>query len=267
MYLSKDGIFPIVKDKNGQLLSQRPASGFDFAGTIQGEGKLIGVPSIFIRLAGCNLHCCWKNTDDTISACDTAYAAYAIEEAFSLSTEDIFQIIQQNQGAVHHIVITGGEPLLQAKELSELCRKLKAHQDFHVTIETNATLFDAELAQYIDLFSLSPKLHTSAIKQTNHQVKRINIPAIQSFISTAHRNNKAFQLKFVYSSDEDIVEIKEILSHLSGWQNDDVLLMPLGGCIKDVRLNTQKTLEHCIRNGWRFCDRLHISLFGTKTGV
>lgn len=55
LHLAKDGIFPITKDKDGKLLKEVPASGLHVAGTIQGEGKLNGIPSLFIRLAGCNL--------------------------------------------------------------------------------------------------------------------------------------------------------------------------------------------------------------------
>ena len=96
---------------------------------------------------------------------------------------------------------------------------------------------------------------------------RINIPAIQSFITHACENKKDFQLKFVYSGENDVIEIQALLRQLDGWTNEDILLMPMGATPEELNLSIPKTLEHCIRNGWRFCDRLHISLFGNKQGV
>lgn len=266
MLLAKDGIFPIVRDQEGHLLPFRPASGFPFPGTIQGEGKLCGVPSIFIRLAGCNLHCCWKSQDGQISPCDTTYAAYKIEDAQQYPVENIYQILVHNTDHIRHIVVTGGEPLLQWKELIELCIKLKQNNQFHITLETNATLFQKELADRIDFFSLSPKL-SSSHQQEASQVLRLNPECIQAYINHVRRHHKDFQLKFVYASENDIHEIQSLLTQLHAWKNEDILLMPLGGTPEILRTNTIKTLEHCIRNGWRYCDRLHISLFGNKAGV
>ena len=264
MLLAKDGIFPITRDEKGELLPFPPASDFDFPGTIQGEGKLCGIPSLFIRLAGCNLRCCWETADGRISTCDTAYAAYELKDTRQMSIEEIYRIVLNNTASIRHIVITGGEPFLQSKELKQLSYSLKQNNKFHLTVETNATLFHPEVAQYIDLFSLSPKLSTSHYQA---EAQSVNIDAINSFIEYAQKNHKDFQLKFVYSCEPDIQEIKALLSQLKGWKNEDVLLMPLGGNLEVLRINTQKTLEYCILNGWRYCDRLHISLFGDKQGV
>ena len=267
--LAQDGIFPITKDKDGHLLPQPPASGLNIPGTIQGEGKLNGIPSLFVRLAGCNLHCSWQTDRGNISACDTAYAAYALKNSSTLSVEDIYKILQRNTENIRHIVITGGEPFLQAGALQELCCQLKKDR-YHLTVETNATIFDEVLASYIDLFSLSPKLKSSVPPppfQEKHDRIRINPAIIQNFIGFARQHQKDFQLKFVYAAEKDIEEIHALLSQLREWKNEDVLLMPLGSHAQELRLNMQKTLEHCIRNGWRYCERLHISLFGAKQGV
>ena len=260
MLLAKDGIFPITKDKNGNPLPLLPASGLPFAGTIQGEGKLCGIPSLFVRVAGCNLHCCWQSVDGKTAPCDTTYAAYQIEQTLSLPIEDICAILLQNSDTIRHIVLTGGEPLLQAKELTTLCQLLKKNRNFHFTLETNATLFNRELAECIDLFSS----HTTSFRPS---VPRLNPVCIQYYIQYARQCQKDFQLKFVYACEEDITEIRELLSGLQGWQNEDILLMPLGGTPEMMRTNAQKTLEYCLRNGWRYCDRLHISLFGDRIGV
>lgn len=267
--LAQDGIFPITQDKNGKKLPQIPASGLNFPGTIQGEGKLNGIPSLFVRLAGCNLHCTWQTNRGTISACDTAYAAYAVKNSYSLSVEEIYKIVKNNTENIRHLVITGGEPFLQAEALQELCQRLKQDR-YHLTVETNATLFNAALASHIDLFSLSPKLKSSVPPppfEEKHDRIRLDPVIIRKFIEFARLHHKDFQLKFVYAAEKDIEEIHFLLSQLQDWKNEDILLMPLGSDAIELRLNAQKTLEHCIRNGWRYCDRLHISLFGSKQGV
>lgn len=265
MLLAKDGIFPVTNDKNGNPLLSSPASGLPIPGTIQGEGKLSGTPSLFIRLAGCNLQCCWTTPEGKPVPCDTAYAAYQLESAYRISVEDIETVIRHNSRSLNHIVITGGEPFLQAKELKILCQRLKI-DGYHLTIETNATRFDPEVAEYIDLFSLSPKLSGSQPK-INGKSYTPDTGCINAFLEFANKKQKDFQLKFVFSGDAVIPEIKDLLSRLKGWKNGDILLMPLGGSPEIMRTNTYKTLEYCLRNNWRYCDRLHLSLFGDKQGV
>lgn len=267
LQLAQDGIFPVTKDENGQPLSDLPASGFDFPGTIQGEGKLSGVPSLFIRLAGCNLHCSWQTADGNISECDTVYAAFRVKNSTSWTIDNIYTTIRHNAGNINHIVITGGEPFLQEEPLIELCHKLNTDNHYHLTVETNATIFSEKLADCFDFFSMSPKLASSVPPDSVHNTLRVNPTTLQAFIDHARKHAKDFQLKFVCSCDEDITEIKSILSELHGWKDEDILLMPLGATPEELRFNTRKTLTYSIRNNWRYCDRLHLSLFGAKNGV
>jgi len=113
--------------------------------SIQGEGKLTGVPSIFIRASGCNLRCTW---------CDTPYASWN-PEGENLSVDQILDRVAQYKS--NHIVLTGGEPLIMP-DVVELCSALKKQNNYHITIETAATIFKP-LA--LDLASLSPKLANS----------------------------------------------------------------------------------------------------------
>src|SRR5438105_10286976 len=95
--------------------------------SIQGEGKLTGVPSVFIRASGCNLRCVW---------CDTPYASWNPEG------EDVppAQIVQRvREFGAKHVVLTGGEPMIMP-DVVELCAALK-DAGHHLTIETAATVF------------------------------------------------------------------------------------------------------------------------------
>ena len=263
LLLAPGGIFPVTREANGHPLPSPPASGFPFPGTIQGEGKLCGTPALFVRLAGCNLQCAWKG-----SACDTPRAASRATGAYSLPAWEIASILEQNRENIHHVVITGGEPLLQADGVEALCRMLKQREMFHVTIESNATIYDERVAAIADLMSLSPKLSTSApARCREHHQARLRPTVIQRFISRALLQQNDFQLKFVYSAEEDVREIRQLLSSLHGWRNDDVLLMPLGTTPAMLQRNARAAAGHAIRNGWRYCHRVHLSLFGDRQGV
>ena len=202
-------------------------------------------------------------------SCDTAYASFETRGAQAVELVEIFKLIGINRGNITHVVITGGEPFLQRRPLAELCRLLAA-AGFHLTVETNGTIFDESVARYVDLFSLSPKLSSSTPPPpyaARHEQIRLNIPVLQDFITYARQYGKDFQLKFVYSREEDIDEIRSILKRLCNWRPDDILLMPMGVSPRELDETTPLALEHCIREGWRFCDRLHIALFGNREGV
>lgn len=228
--------------------------------SIQGEGKLTGVPSFFIRVSGCNLRCGW---------CDTPYASWNPEG----SARSIKALLHEAaSSSARHVVVTGGEPML-FPNIVPLTHALK-QAGLHVTIETAGTIH-ADVA--CDLMSISPKLRNSTPMvdagthdprdpsgawRQRHEARRINLAALTRLIHTYEQR----QLKFVVSSIEDISEIERLLSSLPPLPRDDILLMPEG-----VTPPTPETrswiIQQCMSRGWRYCTRLHIELFGNTRGT
>jgi 7-carboxy-7-deazaguanine synthase len=282
LILAHEGVFPITTDRNGQPLSDKPATGFATPGTIQGEGKLAGTPSLFIRFASCNLRCIWQLPNGKLSRCDTPYASFNTAHNIKTNVREVVDLVKQNLGNIQHIVITGGEPLLQKEPLANLAALLKEETKAHLTLETNGTLFDAEVASHIDLFSVSPKLansnpnfhklETLGLSPSGpliyHAEKRVNIPVVQAFIDAANQPGKEIQLKFVVGRPEEDLEISDsFLRQLHGWKPADILLMPVGANREELSQTSKMVMEMAIRHGWRHAPRIHIELFGSKPGV
>ncbi|HLW08550.1 MAG TPA: 7-carboxy-7-deazaguanine synthase QueE [Marinilabiliaceae bacterium] len=280
--LANEGVFPITKDWEGYALPHLPATGMHMPGTIQGEGLLMGMPSLFIRLASCNLRCIWNLPDGTISKCDTPYASFDVKEVKRMEVDQVVQLVKHNIGAMKHVVITGGEPFLQNEPLALLSKQLKEELKLHITIETNGTLFHEEVAKNIDLFSISPKLKNSTPNEAklkslglnmngpmkSHGEKRYNLKTLQEFINFSKANKKNLQLKFVVGQEEDEKEIvKYYITPLTNIEPQDIMLMPLGANREELKKTTPMVLEMAIRNGWRYTSRIHIDLFGAKPGV
>ncbi|WP_132434961.1 7-carboxy-7-deazaguanine synthase QueE [Natronoflexus pectinivorans] len=280
--LANEGVFPITKDINGAALSQLPATAIPVAGTIQGEGKLAGVPSLFIRFSSCNLRCIWQLPDGSYSRCDTPYASFDTQQVVHTTVKEVIQLVKKNLGSIRHVVITGGEPLMQKDALAELACGLKNELNVHLTIETNGSMFNKDVAENIDLFSISPKLANSEPNPEKlkalglnpsgplsyHAQRRYNSKALQSYINLCNESDKEMQLKFVVGKPEDEQEIiNDFLNQLNGWKPSDIMLMPLGANEEELKQTTPLTLEMAIRNGWRFTPRVHIDIFGCKPGV
>jgi 7-carboxy-7-deazaguanine synthase len=221
--------------------------------SIQGEGKLSGVPSVFVRASGCNLRCTW---------CDTPYASWN-PEGEDVAIEEIVR--QVAAFPTRHVVLTGGEPMIMP-DIVPLCDALKA-KGYHLTLETAATVF---APVRIDLASISPKLANSTPTSResgrfaqSHETHRINLSTIQRLID----RSPDFQLKFVVSQDKDLEEIDSLLSQLRGWTPADVLLMPEGIEQTALDAKSQWLGEICKRTGYRFCPRLQIAMYGNKRGT
>ena len=221
--------------------------------SIQGEGKLVGVPSVFVRASGCNLRCTW---------CDTPYASWDPEGDDVAVPEIVRRVVQYE---CRHVVVTGGEPMIMP-DVVNLCDALKA-EGLHVTMETAATVYQPAK---MDLASLSPKLANSTPHEraggrfaAAHERQRINVDVIQRFIDAAPDR----QLKFVVSTDADVDEARRLLARLHGWEASDVLLMPEGTTSAALEERGRWLADVCQRTGFRFCPRLHIALFGNTRGT
>lgn len=228
--------------------------------SIQGEGKLTGVPSFFIRTSGCNLRCTW---------CDTPYASWN-PEGQPRSIDSL--LTDARASHARHAVLTGGEPMI-FEAIEPLARALNA-AGIHTTIETAATVFRPFP---VDLVSMSPKLSNSTpaegdprdplgLWRARHEQRRRRPDVIQSFIDQARRDRTDLQLKFVVAAPIDLAEIDALLAEVTGWQPADILLMP-EGVAAHTAAETRWVVEECLRRAWRYCHRLHIDLFGHTRGT
>jgi 7-carboxy-7-deazaguanine synthase len=224
--------------------------------SIQGEGELTGVPSVFVRTSGCNLRCRW---------CDTPFASWN-PEGDTLSVDTVFTQVTAFSG-VRHAVFTGGEPML-VRELADLGKKLR-DAGWHITIETAGTIAPGD-AVY-DLASISPKLANSAPTQADAGsawVERHHQTRLQPEILRAWLLAGDYQLKFVVGQASEIGEIKDLLAQTRvPVPAHKVLLMPEGIESSALREKSLAVAEWCKETGFRFCDRLHVHLYGHTRGT
>ncbi len=223
--------------------------------SIQGEGELAGVPSVFVRASGCNLRCAW---------CDTPYASW--EPEGKVMTVAAIVAAVGDHAAARHVVLTGGEPMI-AKDMRELAAALKA-KGYHLTIETAATVAPAGIA--CDLASLSPKLLNSAPDATRHATWRKKHEALrwQPAVIRAWLDAYACQFKFVVAAPADVDELEGMLALLQREvPPHKVLLMPEGITPEVLRSRTGWLGELCKARGYRYAPRLQIELYGNKRGT
>jgi len=223
--------------------------------SLQGEGELTGVPSVFVRTSGCNLRCAW---------CDTPYASWDPEGTPRAVAEILAEI--EGHPRTRHVVLTGGEPMI-AKEIRELADKVR-ETGRHITIETAATVAPGGIA--CDLASLSPKLLNSAPDPLQHPAWRRRHEATrwQPAVVRAWIDAYPCQFKFVVARPEDVDELEHMLAAL---QRDiprhKVLLMPEARTLDTMRERAAWLSELCKERGYRYAHRLHIELYGDRRGT
>lgn len=220
--------------------------------SVQGEGSLVGTPSLFIRTSGCNLRCHF---------CDTPYTSWQPSGRQTELSDILHELAQHPR--VRHVVVTGGEPLI-AKHVDVLVAAIKA-LGHHITIETAATVF---MDLPVDLWSLSPKLANSTPGpdagpwHERHEALRYNPSVLKDFLVSG----RPYQLKFVVGTSLDLQEVDAIVADI-GADTKHVQLMPEGVAVDAIDAVAKWLVPACIARGYRYCDRLHIRLFGHTPGT
>lgn len=243
--------------------------------SIQGEGKSVGVPSIFVRLSGCNLMCGGNGTqrdgelhDGATWRCDTI-------EVWTKGTATPFEdILTQNQlerlrdGA--HIIFTGGEPMLYQDKILDYIEWLDhtlyfdqntkqfKNDMFFIECETNGTVMPSdEFLNEINQFNVSPKLANSGMP-----LKRRCKPDV---LKALDKTENDIQYKFVLSQGSDLEEVNnDFLPHIT---RDRVYLMPAGSTQDELAETYPIVAELCKYNNFKFTPRLHVDIWNQKTGV
>ena len=219
--------------------------------SIQGEGSLVGVPSVFIRTSGCNLRCGW---------CDTPYTSWQPEGADLTLDQIMDEVKSRLASGAGHVVVTGGEPMI-APDMVALTARLR-DLGLHITIETAGTVFQPVAC---DLMSISPKLSNSTPSDprwaAQHDRLRIQ-PATLSQLMAGYE----YQLKFVIEKPADLEEVLALVGDLKA-DRGRVILMPEGTDRERLRERALWLAEVCKDNGFRLSPRLHVDLYGNQRGV
>jgi 7-carboxy-7-deazaguanine synthase len=216
--------------------------------SLQGEGSLVGMPSVFIRTSGCNLRCAW---------CDTPYTSWQ-PEGIDLDLKQILDEVAAHPA--RHVVVTGGEPMI-APDIVALTGRLR-QRGLHITIETAGTVFTPVSC---DLMSISPKLanSTPSDPRWTGQHERLRIqPAVLAELIARYE----YQLKFVIERPDDLDEVRALLETLNA-DRERVILMPEGTDTERLRERSLWLAEVCKSEGFRFSPRLHVDLWGPRRGV
>ena len=217
--------------------------------SLQGEGLLAGLPSTFIRLAGCQLRCRW---------CDTKYA-WDESAGQHFTIEKFMQMVQNYK--TRFVVVTGGEPMINC-DLPQLVKALKT-ADKHITIETTGIAFIPDTP--CDLMSISPKLENSTPADPDlaaiHGKYKPDIAVLSELI-----DRYRYQLKFVIDSQDDLPAVHDLLDKLPKVDIQKVMLMPQAATRDELITKSPMVADLCKSTGFTFCQRLHILLWNGQQG-
>jgi 7-carboxy-7-deazaguanine synthase len=222
----------------------------EFFHSVQGEGRYAGTPSVFVRTTGCNLRC-WF--------CDTPYTSWEPEGTQQPWQSVLGKVLEYD---CEHVVVTGGEPLLQS-EVVPLTKALRDAGRF-ITIETAGTVFRPVEA---DLMSISPKRPNSTPVgrgrwEARHEALRDNLETVRKMTS-----EYPYQLKYVVDHPDDLADVDAHVATISGIEPENVYLMPQGVVADELAAKMTWLEDAARKRGYRVSPRLHIELFGNVRGT
>ncbi len=217
--------------------------------SIQGEGASAGQPCVFLRLAGCNLSCCW---------CDTRYAwdFARYDRRREVVTQDVAELARclVAEGR-ERLVVTGGEPLLQQGALVALF--LNVPSQWTIEIETNGTISPhPDLLARVDQWNVSPKLANSG----EPRERRVAAGALACLRDTGRA-----WLKLVVAAPGDVDEAESLVRELA-WPAARVLLMPQGASPAQLGRRGAWLGAAARQRGFGVSPRLHVERWGGARG-
>lgn len=222
-----------------------------FGPTWQGEGPNLGRRAMFVRLAGCNLHCAW---------CDTPYSwdwtrHDRAQEVTSRTIGDLSDELAPHLPSTGLVVLTGGEPFVQTSGLAKLARHLLS-DGWNVEVETNGTRSPRGMPAGVT-YNVSPKL---AHADTGPVEKRVRPGVLAEFVTLPAA------YKFVATSPADVAEVAEVVDAV-GLPADRVWIMPEGTDAATLAATAAMIAPAVLAAGYNLTTRLHVLAFGDKRGT
>lgn len=222
--------------------------------SIQGEGQTVGIPAVFLRVSMCALDCVWCDSASVWKAGSWVH----VENLVHLFEERGFYTNIETLG--HHLILTGGDPLLQQKGLARFLAA-SASSTRHpfrwfIEVETEGVTQPDDLVPFVRLWNVSPKLSSSGMPEA----RRFKPDVLKWHIKAES------QFKFPISGENDFLEAHEMIS-LLGIPKHKVSFMPVCSTQEEHVEQSKRVIEYCVKLGVRYSPRLQLALYDKATGV